>query len=101
MFEVEGLSPAEFSAEAQLINHIAFTPNCLDRSLVHRFKSIMQQGGMQQSSAGINKKESGIHGGKQIQGVTLIYYNQSMSAAHKARLEVCMPGMHPELLENA
>ena len=106
LFEVEGLGCAEFAAESQAINHYAFSPNVLDKALVHRFKSVMQHHGMQQSSAGINSTELALHKGEEIKGVTLVYFTQSASPATpgsgsygKAKLEVCMAGMHPELLE--
>ena len=106
LFEVEGLGCVEFAAESQAINHYAFSPNVLDKALVHRFKSIMQHHGMQQSSAGINSTELAVQSSEEIKGVTLVYFTQALPSTTpgsgsdgKAKLEVCMAGMHPELLE--
>ena len=69
---------AEFVVEAQATNHVTFSPNVLENSLVHRFRSIMQGSGLQQSGAGINPKECYVHDGESIQGagVTLVYFTK-------------------------
>ncbi len=105
LFIVDGLGPSkalnsEFLVEAQAINHVAFSPNVLQKSLVHRFKSIMQGSGLQQSSAGINPKECYVHDGENVQGtgVTLVYFTKSAPGNYArdvcSNVEVCMVGTY-------
>ena len=105
LFVVEGLTSSEFCVEARALNHVAFSPNILEKHLVHRFKSIMQESGFLQGSAGINSTELCLYKGLTIQGITLMYFNRSPlnpgPNMGPANLEVCMAGMHPELLETA
>ena len=104
LFVVEGLTQTEFAVESQAINLLAFTPNALDKHLVHSIKSVLQASGFQQSSAGINIAESGIYGGQTVNGVTLVYLNRGQLTGDPdtynklASLEICMAGMYPELL---
>ena len=104
LFVVEGLTQTEFAVESQAINHLAFTPNALDKHSVHSIKSVLQASGFQQSNAGINIAESGIYGGQTVNGVTLVYLNRGQLTGGPdtynklASLEVCMAGMYPELL---
>ena len=104
LFVVDGLTETEFAVEAQAINHLAFSPNVLDKHLVHSIKSVLHASGFQQTNAGINKAESGVYGGQTVHGVTLVYYKRGQLAGGPdqynklASLEICMAGMYPELV---
>ena len=104
VFEIEGLDATQFAAAAQNIDHIALSPNVLDKKLVQGFQALMSKCGMQQTRGGINPKEILMFNGKQIQGITLIYYTQSLCpGSHLSpslpNLEICMAGMHHDLLQ--
>ena len=107
LFVVQGLTQTEFAVESQAINHLAFSPNALNTHLVLSFKSVLQASGFQQSNAGINKAESGVYDGQTIQGVTLMYYNSAQPTGSRDQyakldsVEVCMPGIYPDLLSAA
>lgn len=104
LFVVEGLTSSEFCTEARAINHMAFSPKVLDKQLVHRFKSIMQHSEFLQSSAGINATEVCSHGDSIIQGITLVYFKRATATSGTtevpSNLEVCMAGMHSDLLHS-
>ena len=105
-FIVDRLSPSEFVVKAQATNHVAFSPNLQENSLVHRFKSIMQGSGLQQSGACINLKECYVHDGESIQGagVTLVYFTKlvpgNLAREVCSNVEVSIVGVYPELLED-
>ena len=73
--------------------------------MVHRFKSIMQGSGLPQSGAGINPKGRYVHDGESIQGagVTLVYFTKlvpgNLAREVCSNVEVCMVGIHPQLLD--